>query len=96
MALGDVLADSNNVSALLEVISLAFIIAGFFRWYDSKYSKKTESVKDELCKRISDVEDHLNSRIEHIDRSLSTLENYFHKHMEYHAEHKRNGAVPYE
>lgn len=96
MALVDILADSTSVSALLEVISLAFIVAGFFRWYDGKYSKKVENQKNELCRQINDAKEHLGNRIDNVDRSLSNLENYFHKHMEYHAEHKRNGAVPYE
>ena len=82
MALTDLLTESSNVSAIIELITLFFIVAGFFRWYDSRYQRSIAGVKTEICKTVTDTKETLAERLERMDRSIIRLEDRFHKHIE--------------
>lgn len=82
MALTDLLTESSNVSAIIELITLFFIVAGFFRWYDSRYQKFITNTKTDICKSVTDTKESLSDRLERIDQSLIRLEDRFHKHIE--------------
>lgn len=84
MAIADVLVDSANVSALIEVITLFFIVAGFFRWYDSRYQRTMVDTRDEIMERITTAQQIVCERIERLDREIMRLDDRFHKHLEDH------------
>lgn len=81
MALTDLLTESSNVSAVIELITLFFIVAGFFRWYDSRYQRSLANTKMEICKSVIDTKETLAERLERMDQSLIRLEDRFHKHI---------------
>jgi predicted RecB family endonuclease len=81
VALTDILSDAGNVSAIIEVFTLFFIVAGFFRWYDSKYQKTIVTTKDEVVSSIQDLKETLCGRIERMDQEIMRIEDRLHKHM---------------
>ena len=95
MALTDILANSGNVSAIIEVITLFFIVAGFFRWYDGKYQKGMTNVKNEVIEHMDGMHATLIERIERMDRAIMRLEDRFHNHVtdEEHGNHNRKRRI---
>jgi hypothetical protein len=81
LALTDILADSSNVSAVIEVFTLFFIVAGFFRWYDSKYQKAIRETKNEVIDKMQDMQAVICDRLTRIDHELTRLDDRFHKHI---------------
>lgn len=81
MTLADIIADSANVSAIIEVFTLFFIVAGFFRWYDSKYQKTIVSTKDEVISKIQNTHATISERLARMDAELMRLDERFHKHV---------------
>jgi hypothetical protein len=81
VALTDILTDSANVSAIIEVFTLFFIVAGFFRWYDSRYQKTIRDVKEEAFEKLGETQKILCDRLERIDSEVMRLDERFHKHL---------------
>jgi hypothetical protein len=81
VALTDILSNSGNVNAIIEVFTLFFIVAGFFRWYDSKYQRTIVTTKDEVVANIQDLKETLCDRIERMDKEIMRVEDRLHNHI---------------
>lgn len=81
MAITDILSVGSNVSAIIEVFTLFFIVAGFFRWYDSKYQKTIAETKDEVITKMHEMHTVVCERLTRIDTELMRLDDRFHKHI---------------
>jgi hypothetical protein len=61
----------QTLSIILELASLFFIILGFFRWYDRKYSVVIDKTVAGITEKINDVK-----------KSIETLSDDYHNYVQ--------------
>ena len=81
MALVDVLTEAGNVSSIIELTTLSFIVLGFFRWYDSKYNKTITATKSDVLLKIDETKESLFKSMEHLTHRFERLEDRFNEHI---------------
>jgi hypothetical protein len=80
MPLNDLI--STNISALMEIVTLALIVTGFFRWYDAKYNKMVIDAKSDIHNQINDVKQTLCNQISDLSHQIERLQDTLSRHLD--------------
>lgn len=79
MALTDIVTNANNISIIIEIVTIVLIVLSFFRWYDKRYSSMVTDTKQEVLERIHDIKETLCNQIKDINNDVNRLEDYFYR-----------------
>ena len=84
------IANPQTLSLILELATLFFMILGFFRWYDSKYTRVMDASIKGINERFEQRTNHVNDKLESLQRDVEQLSQNLYKFMEGKALGKRS------
>jgi hypothetical protein len=89
----EAVTNPQTLSIILELATLFFMILGFFRWYDAKYTKIMDTSIKGINERFDQRTNHVNDKLENLQRDVEQLSQNLYKFMEGKALGRRSGAT---